>query len=26
MIRDLYKKYKEWIPCYERKSIERLFK
>ncbi|WP_142346121.1 DUF3885 domain-containing protein [Bacillus cereus] len=26
IIRDLYKKYKEWIPDYERESIDNLFK
>lgn len=26
MIRDLYEKYKEWIPDYERESIDDLFK
>lgn len=26
MIRDLYKKYKEWIPDYERESIDDLFR
>ncbi|EEK94781.1 hypothetical protein AT279_13640 [Bacillus cereus] len=26
IIRDSYKKYKEWIPDYERESIDNLFK
>ncbi|PFL24883.1 DUF3885 domain-containing protein [Bacillus cereus] len=25
-VRDLYEKYKEWIPDYERESIDSLFK